>query len=151
MKRFMKLSAVILSLFAALNGCSVEEISTPSMFIPGVLPIQNSTQGAQATASILQARDYAVTRARSCSRTSGRAVSASWRTTPRLPAPPPYPAPTDRGLHLRSLYHNAYSSDGEGTDPASWFRVADVRVNGDGTVDVLAPNGSLDPWGTPPH
>ena len=38
------------------------------------------------------------------------------------------------------------SSDGEGTNPAAWFRVADVRVNGDGTVDVLSPNSSLTPW-----
>ncbi len=38
------------------------------------------------------------------------------------------------------------SSDGESTDIASWFRVADVRVNEDGTVDVLAPDLSLTPW-----
>jgi hypothetical protein len=38
------------------------------------------------------------------------------------------------------------SSYGEGEDPASWFRVADVRVNADGTVDVLSPNASLTPW-----
>jgi len=37
-------------------------------------------------------------------------------------------------------------SDGEGEDTASWYRVADVRVNSDGTVDVLAPNLTLNPW-----
>lgn len=42
-------------------------------------------------------------------------------------------------------------SDGEGESATSWYRVADVRVNADGTVDVLAPDASLDPWGTPPH
>jgi hypothetical protein len=39
------------------------------------------------------------------------------------------------------------ADDGEGTDPASWFRVADVRVNTDGTVDILVPDATLDPWG----
>jgi hypothetical protein len=38
------------------------------------------------------------------------------------------------------------SSDGEGEDPNSWFRVADVRVNANGTVDVITPNGLLTPW-----
>jgi hypothetical protein len=39
------------------------------------------------------------------------------------------------------------TDDGEGTDPSSWFRVADVRVNADGTVDILRPDGTLNPWG----
>jgi uncharacterized protein YfaP (DUF2135 family) len=39
------------------------------------------------------------------------------------------------------------ASDGEGTDPASWFRVADVRVNAGGTIDVFVPDATLDPWG----
>lgn len=39
------------------------------------------------------------------------------------------------------------SSDGEGTDPGSWFRVADVRVNADGTVNVMEPDANLNPWG----
>jgi len=36
--------------------------------------------------------------------------------------------------------------DGDGSNPAAWMRVADIRVNGDGTVDVLTPNGALQPW-----
>ena len=39
------------------------------------------------------------------------------------------------------------AADGEGTDSASWFRVADVRANANGTVDVLAPDATVDPWG----
>jgi hypothetical protein len=38
------------------------------------------------------------------------------------------------------------NSDGEGTSPTAWVRVADVRVNADGTIDVLAPDGTLNPW-----
>jgi hypothetical protein len=54
-------------------------------------------------------------------------------------------------LHIGDNIFGPYTStlsadDGEGTDPASWFRVADVRVNADGTVDVLAPNLTLNPW-----
>lgn len=40
------------------------------------------------------------------------------------------------------------SSDGEGEDSSSWYRVADVRVDGDGTVNVLSPDTSLSPWHT---
>jgi uncharacterized protein YfaP (DUF2135 family) len=40
------------------------------------------------------------------------------------------------------------ADDGEvGMDPASWFRVADVRVNTDGTVDILVPDPAITPWG----
>jgi uncharacterized protein YfaP (DUF2135 family) len=39
------------------------------------------------------------------------------------------------------------AEDHEGTDPASWFRVADVRVNIDGTVDILVPDPAITPWG----
>ena len=33
------------------------------------------------------------------------------------------------------------------TNPAVWFRVADVRVNSDRSIDVLAPNTALPAWG----
>lgn len=39
------------------------------------------------------------------------------------------------------------TADGKGTTPSAWFRVADVRVNFNGSVDVLAPNLALNPWG----
>jgi hypothetical protein len=38
------------------------------------------------------------------------------------------------------------NSDAEGESTTSWYRVADVRVNSDGTVDVLSPNLLLNPW-----
>jgi hypothetical protein len=37
-------------------------------------------------------------------------------------------------------------NDGEGTNPASWLRIADVRVNADRTIDVLSPDPALTPW-----
>jgi hypothetical protein len=40
-------------------------------------------------------------------------------------------------------------ADGNGSsgfNAAAWIRVADVRVNADGTVDVLAPDTTLNPW-----
>jgi hypothetical protein len=39
------------------------------------------------------------------------------------------------------------ASDGEGTMAAAWLRVADVRVNAGGSVDVLVPDATLNPWG----
>jgi len=39
------------------------------------------------------------------------------------------------------------TSDAEGTNPDAWFRVADVRVDADGSVNVLAPDSTLNPWG----
>ena len=38
------------------------------------------------------------------------------------------------------------TADGEFQTPAAWCRVADMRVNADGTVDILPPNTSLEPW-----
>ena len=38
------------------------------------------------------------------------------------------------------------NADAEGESTTSWYRVADVRVNSDGTVDVLSPNLLLNPW-----
>jgi hypothetical protein len=36
--------------------------------------------------------------------------------------------------------------DGESNISAAWSRVADVRVNSDGSIDVLAPDLTLSPW-----
>jgi hypothetical protein len=39
------------------------------------------------------------------------------------------------------------SSDGEGGhDPGAWCRLADMRVNNDGTIDVISPDVLLNPW-----
>lgn len=44
--------------------------------------------------------------------------------------------------------HTFFASDAESSDPESWFRVADIRVNEDGTVNVLTPDPSLPAWST---
>ena len=54
-------------------------------------------------------------------------------------------------IHIGDYIFGPYSTtlvtaDGEGTTLGAWFRVADVRVNGDGTVDVLTPDLTLAPW-----
>lgn len=41
--------------------------------------------------------------------------------------------------------HQFVTADGLGTDPNSWYRVADIRVSG-GTATVMAPNANLLPW-----
>jgi len=38
------------------------------------------------------------------------------------------------------------TSDGDGASSAAWYHVADIRVNSDGTIDVLAPDPALPPW-----
>lgn len=40
--------------------------------------------------------------------------------------------------------HTFTTADGYGTDPNSWYRVADIRVSG-GTAEVIAPNTNLEP------
>jgi chitodextrinase len=42
--------------------------------------------------------------------------------------------------------HTFTKADREGQDPDAWFRVVDIRVNTDGTIEVLSPNDSLKPW-----
>ena len=59
-------------------------------------------------------------------------------------------------IHIGDSIFGPYTTtlsaeDTEGTDPAAWFRVADIRVNDDGTVDILPPDMTLEPWGSPPH
>jgi hypothetical protein len=54
-------------------------------------------------------------------------------------------------IHFGDLIYGPYvgtisASDGEGTDPNSWYRVADVRVNAGGMIDVLTPDLTLTPW-----
>ncbi len=51
------------------------------------------------------------------------------------------------GDYLFGTYSCTYtSSDGEGTTPGAWCRLADIRVNADGTADVLAPDAAFTPW-----
>ncbi len=38
------------------------------------------------------------------------------------------------------------TSDGDGTTLAAWYHVADIRVNSNGTIDVMAPDPVLPPW-----
>lgn len=42
--------------------------------------------------------------------------------------------------------HTFTTSDGEGQNPHAWFRVIDLRVNTDGTVEIISPNPDLKPW-----
>jgi hypothetical protein len=42
--------------------------------------------------------------------------------------------------------HTFTTEDYEGQNPDAWFRVVDIRVNTDGTIEVLSPNESLKPW-----
>lgn len=44
-------------------------------------------------------------------------------------------------------YNAAYTtSSGDGTAPGGWFRVRDMRVNADKTIDILSPDANLSPW-----
>ncbi len=38
------------------------------------------------------------------------------------------------------------ASDGDGSTLAAWYHVADIRVNSNGTIDVMAPDPALPPW-----
>jgi len=66
--------------------------------------------------------------------------------------PSEYPTTHYLSLHIGDNIIGLYSgtlsdSDGEGgKSPAAWFRVADVRVKADGSIDVIAPDPSLNPW-----
>jgi hypothetical protein len=51
------------------------------------------------------------------------------------------------GDYLFGPYNCTYTSaDGDGSTPGAWCRLTDVRVNSDGSVDVIAPDASLVPW-----
>lgn len=51
------------------------------------------------------------------------------------------------GDYLFGPYHCTYSAvDGDGSTPGAWCRLADIRVNAGGVIDVLAPNGAIPPW-----
>ncbi|OGW33739.1 MAG: hypothetical protein A2X58_09680 [Nitrospirae bacterium GWC2_56_14] len=62
-----------------------------------------------------------------------------------------YPTTLYLSLHIGDNIVGPYvstlsTSDGDGSDPAAWYHVADIRVNSDGTIDVLAPDSALPPW-----
>src|SRR5574341_2471683 len=61
MKRILKLTVAFLSLFAALNGCSVEKLDPPAPYSPTSAVITTSLEASQAFASVLQARDFFLT------------------------------------------------------------------------------------------
>jgi len=62
-----------------------------------------------------------------------------------------YPTTLYLSLHIGDNIYGPYigtvsGSDGESTSPSAWYRVADVRVNLSGTVDVITPDLTLNPW-----
>lgn len=70
--------------------------------------------------------------------------------------PAEYPTTLYLSLHIGDSIVGPYigtlsNSDGEGTTPTAWMRVADVRVNADGSIDVLTPDVLLVPWGDGAH
>jgi len=51
------------------------------------------------------------------------------------------------GDYLFGTYNCTYStSDGDGTNPGAWCRLADIQVNADGSANVLTPNSAYTPW-----
>jgi hypothetical protein len=51
------------------------------------------------------------------------------------------------GDYLFGSYNCSYTdADVDGSSPGAWCRLADVRVNADGSVDVLSPNALYNPW-----
>ncbi|MEK6743923.1 MAG: hypothetical protein AABZ15_09945 [Nitrospirota bacterium] len=51
------------------------------------------------------------------------------------------------GDYLFGPYTCSYTAlDGDNFTPGAWCRLADVRVNASGVIDVLAPNGAIPPW-----
>lgn len=51
------------------------------------------------------------------------------------------------GSDLFTGFSGTYTaSDGEGTTPGAWYRVTDIKVNADGTVNLLTPDSTLQPW-----
>lgn len=51
------------------------------------------------------------------------------------------------GDYLFGNYDCTYgTSDGDGSSPDAWCRLADVRVSADGAVDVISPDANLNPW-----
>jgi hypothetical protein len=63
MKRILKLIAALLSLFAALNGCTVEKLDPPSTAPITADPavITTSAQAAAASSMVLQSKELVVT------------------------------------------------------------------------------------------
>lgn len=53
------------------------------------------------------------------------------------------------GNSLFEGYNGTYSLvSAEGATDGAWYRVTDIRVNDDGTVNLLAPDANLKPWHT---
>ncbi|MBI5636939.1 MAG: hypothetical protein HZA03_03095 [Nitrospinae bacterium] len=51
------------------------------------------------------------------------------------------------GSNVYGPYTASYTaSSADGTTLGAWYRVRDVRVNANGTVDVLSPDTALEPW-----
>lgn len=62
-----------------------------------------------------------------------------------------YPTTLYVSLHIGDDIFGPYistlsASDGDGSSPAAWYHVADIRVNSNGTIDVMAPDPALPPW-----
>lgn len=51
------------------------------------------------------------------------------------------------GSDLFTGFRGTYTaSDYDGTTLGAWYRVTDIRVNSDGTVNLLTPDSALQPW-----
>ena len=51
------------------------------------------------------------------------------------------------GDYMFGTYNCTYTTaSADGTTPGAWCRLADVRVNPDGTVDVVTPSPAFNPW-----
>lgn len=54
------------------------------------------------------------------------------------------------GSSLYTGYTGTYTTyDYDGASTGAWFRVADIKVNSDGSVNLIAPDTSLTPWHSP--
>lgn len=54
-------------------------------------------------------------------------------------------------LHIGDNIYGPYTgslstADGNGSTTGAWYRVSDIRVNGDGSITILAPDTTLTPW-----
>lgn len=51
------------------------------------------------------------------------------------------------GDYLFGPFHCSYTlADKDGSAPGAWCRLADIRVNAGGVIDVLPPDGAIPPW-----
>jgi hypothetical protein len=66
-------------------------------------------------------------------------------------SPTEYPTMLYLSLHIGDNIFGPYistlsASDRDGSTLAAWYHVADIRVNVNGTIDVMAPDPALPPW-----